>query len=72
MSALKKPKPTDGELVADALKAVATQVKHLGVGDAAWPMGALECVAAELRDGLNEVASSIRTLAEAIREAGDR
>jgi hypothetical protein len=39
---------------------VATQLKHLGTGDAGTTMGAIEYLATEVRDGMQSISAEIR------------
>lgn len=57
--------------VAQQIGAVAKALQNLGTADACTPMGALEHVAKELRDGLSEVACGLQSIAEAVREHGE-
>lgn len=54
--------------IADSLKSVSSALRDLGTANAATPMGALEMVALEIKDGTQRVADAILDLAEAIRE----
>lgn len=51
--------------IARGLDRVATAIERLGVNDAATPMGAIELVAKEIKDGLRDVG-------DAIEAAGNR
>jgi len=55
------------ERIADNLGAIGFWIKHLGNGDAATSMGAIENHAVAVREGLADVADAIRGLASAIR-----
>lgn len=56
------------EELASALQPLTNAIRDLGNGNASTPMGAIENLAKELRDGLNAVAISIESLAMAISE----
>ena len=68
--------------IADAIKTLATHVKYLGVGNAATPMGAIEYLAIQIREGslalqslasaAGKIASAIEELAAASREGNDK
>jgi hypothetical protein len=57
--------------VAEAIKSLAFQVKYLGTGENGSPMGAVEFLATELKEGLEGVASAIYEHAEATRNHAD-
>lgn len=52
--------------IAREQKSVATQLKYLGVGDAASSMGAMEFLAMQLREGFQEVGRGLDAVAEAV------
>jgi hypothetical protein len=54
-------------ILAQAQQATATHLKYLGVGNAATTMGAVEYLAQQLQEGLNDAAEAIRCLAEPMR-----
>jgi hypothetical protein len=54
--------------VADALRTIGVHLKYLGVGDAATTMGAIECLAVQMKESGQAVASALYDLAEAVRE----
>lgn len=56
---------------AKALQSIAMQLKHLGVGDAATPMGALEFHATQVREGADAIASALTEVAAAIDRLGE-
>ena len=45
---------------AEALKACASALRDIGIGNAATPMGGLELLAMEVRDGLAAIAAATR------------
>lgn len=51
---------------------LAYQVKYLGNGSAASQMGAIEHLAAQVKEGAEGVAMALNGMGEAIRDAGDR
>lgn len=55
--------------IADSIEHVAEALHKLGVANAATPMGALEHVGLELKNGSDAISSAIGDLAEAIRDA---
>lgn len=59
------------EQMALALKAIASALRDLGTANAATPMGALEMVAMELKEGSTRIAEGLFAIADAIREHGD-
>jgi hypothetical protein len=59
------------EPIAKALQSIATQLKHLGVGDAATTMGALEFHGTQVKEGAEAIASAIHELASAIDRLGE-
>lgn len=61
----------DENEVADALRAIARSINNLGNGDAATPMGGLEALGKVVSESLDNVASALREVAEAIRERND-
>jgi hypothetical protein len=68
--------------IADAIKTLAVHVKYLGVGNAATPMGAIEYLATQIREGslalqslagaAGKIASAIEELAAALREGNGK
>ena len=52
--------------IARALDHVAIQLKYLGNGDAATPMGAIENLAKEIHDGFADLSSSLDGIGERI------
>lgn len=50
--------------VAKGLFAIARAINQLGTADAATPMGAIECLALEVKNGFAEVATAIERAAE--------
>ncbi len=62
----------DDNEVAEALKSVAKAIRKLGWGagdlEAVTPMGAIEALAKEVRDGTERISDALRDVAEALRE----
>ena len=54
--------------IADAIGAAA---RHLGTQDAATRMGAIECLAMEVREGSARIADALVAIADAIAERKD-
>lgn len=48
--------------------AISSAAKHLGTGTASTPMGAIECLAIEVRAAGADIADAIRELATAMRD----
>jgi len=51
-----------------AAEVVAKAIKRLGTNDAATPLGALELVAKEIRDGMTAIAGALDGVAEGLFE----
>lgn len=58
--------------IAQAIRLVANALDRLGTANAATPMGAIEFLAIEVRNGSQAIAGAIGDLAEAVRESGNR
>lgn len=56
------------DVIAGAGLNISRALRSLGVGDAATNMGAIEHLAAEVRDGTTRMAEAISELAAAVRE----
>jgi hypothetical protein len=56
------------EPVAKQLHAISRALRDLGTADAATPLGAIEFLGVEIKEGLEAVASSIRELSESFAE----
>lgn len=54
--------------MADAIEAVAKSIHSLGTADAATPMGAVETLAMEVRDGTTRIAEALNNIAQAIND----
>ena len=52
----------------DAITEVATALHRLGIRDAATPMGAVEILSLEVRNGSAAIAEALNNVADAIRE----
>jgi hypothetical protein len=61
---------TTDEDVAAALSRIATQIKYLGVGDAASTMGAIEHLAVQVKEGSERIADALHAIAAAIADHG--
>ncbi len=53
---------------AEAIFDLAGAVQRLGLADAGTPMGAIEVLAMEVKEGCAEIASALHAVAEAIRD----
>lgn len=60
------PELSDGANIANALFAIARALDRLGTNDAATPMGAVELLAKEVRDGADAMANSLQGLTDAV------
>lgn len=58
----------ENKTITDAILKVAYQLKSLGNGDAATPMGAIEVLGAVHKEGMESIASSLSDIADAIRD----
>ena len=56
------------EAVLAGLQAIATALRYLGLADASTPMGAMEVLSMEIKDGSTRVAEGLHAIADAIRE----
>lgn len=54
------------DVLDDIARAIRYTAKHLGTGDAATQMGALEVLAKEVKEGSERVAGGLHAIAEAI------
>jgi hypothetical protein len=52
-------------------KAIRSAASHLGTGNAATPMGALEVLGKEIKEGTERIASAIGEHADAVRNLAD-
>lgn len=52
--------------IAESISAVARSIDRLGLADAATPMGAIEVLSREVRDGMVSIAGAMESVAEAI------
>lgn len=58
------------DVVHQVARAILSASRHLGTGDAATPMGAIEAHGKMMTDAAQKVADAILELAEAVRERG--
>jgi nitrogen-specific signal transduction histidine kinase len=58
--------------IAEAINRVAKSLHELGTADAVTPMGAIELLALEVKNGLGAIAGAITHLADTIQENGKR
>ena len=58
----------DFENVSEALLSIASALRHLGTADAATPMGALELLSLEVKEGSQRIENGLMAIANAIRE----
>lgn len=58
--------------IAEALSSISLQLKYLGNGDAATPMGAIEAFGVCFLQGCGEIASSVNNLADSVRQGCER
>ncbi len=56
--------------VAAGLFAIAAAIRSLGTADAATPLGAVELLAMEVRDGTTRIADALNNAVQAITDAG--
>ena len=56
------------ETVASAIGGLARAIDRLGNANAATPMGGLEVLGLTIREGMDDIAASLRMIAEAISE----
>lgn len=56
------------EKMADALMGIKVEIRHIGLNDAATPMGALEALSCAIKDGLADVSSSLVSSSETIKD----
>lgn len=54
----------------EAAEKIGTALKYLGTGDASSPMGAVEFLAKEVKEGSAAIAMAIEHLAEAVDRRG--
>jgi hypothetical protein len=56
------------EQIAIAMKMIAAALRSLGTADANTPMGAIEMLSFEIKEGSERIARALHDIAEAIRE----
>lgn len=55
---------------AEAMHSIARALNHLGLNDAATRMGAIEVLAKEIKEGSEQIASALHSIASAIELGG--
>jgi len=63
---------TEIEYLAEAIGALAQNIKVLGLNNAGTQMGAIEVLSMEIKEGSERIAQSISDLASAMHEIADK